>query len=60
MNRINKKEKRLIKKLDNKISKFKRNKRDIFGVMKLNYRKAQAAIKVKKVKDYKHNNNFKH
>ena len=60
INRINKKEKRLIKKLDNKISKFKRNKRDIFGVMKLNYRKAQATIKVKKVKDYKQNNNFKH
>jgi hypothetical protein len=60
MNRIYKIEKRLSKKMDNKISKFKRNKRDIFGVMKLNYRKAQAAIKVKKVKDYKQNNNFKH
>ena len=60
MNRIYKIEKRLSKKMDNKISKFKRNKRDIFGVMKLNYRKTQIPIKVKKAKDYKQNNNYKH
>jgi len=50
INRINKKEKRLSKRLDYNISKFKRNKRDIFGVLNLNYRKTQAPIKVKKNK----------
>ena len=60
MNRIYKIEKRLSKKMGNKISKFKRNKRDIFGVMKLNYRKIQIPIKVKKAKDYNQNNNYKH
>ena len=60
INRIGKKQKKLSKKQDNQISKFKKNKRDTFGVMKLSLWKAKAPIKVKKVKDYKQNNNYKY
>ena len=58
INRIDKKQKKLSKKLDNKISKFKRNKRDTFGVRKFSFWKTQAPIKVKKIKDYKQNNKY--
>ena len=51
-NRINKKEKRLSKKSDNKVSKFKRSKRDI-RTMKLRLWKKQVPIKTKKTKKYK-------
>ena len=60
INKKNKMQKRLNKKLDNKISKFKRNKSDTFGVMKSSLWKTQAPKKVKKVKYYKQNNNYKY
>jgi len=60
INRIDKKQKIINKKLDNKLSKFKINKRNTFTVMKLNLWKTQALLKVKKIKDYKQNNNYKY
>ena len=60
INRIDKKQKIINKKLNNKLSKFKINKRNTFTVMKLNLWKTQALLKVKKIKDYKQNNNYKY
>ena len=48
VNRINKKDKRLNKKMNNKIFKIKANKKDSFGVMKLSLWKTRAPIKTKK------------
>ena len=58
INRINKKEKRLNKKLNNNISKFKTNKKDNFKVMKLSLWKTRSPLKIKKSNYY--NNNYKY
>jgi hypothetical protein len=56
--RINKKEKRLNRKLDNNISKLKTNKKDSFRVKKLSLWKARAPLKIKKSNYY--DNNYKY
>jgi len=56
INRINKKDKRLNKKMNNKIFKIKANKKDSFGVMKLSLWKTRSPIKTKKINYYKLNN----
>ena len=56
MNKINKKEKRLRKKKDNRISKLKINKREIFEGIKISLWKTRAPIKTKK--NNKYNNRY--
>jgi len=58
INRINKKEKRLNKKLDNNISQLKINKKDTFRVIKLSLWKTRAPLKIKKCNYY--DNNYKY
>ena len=55
-NGLNKRERKLNKKLDNKIYKLKTNKKDTFGIMKISLWKTRAPIKIQKSKFYKHNN----
>jgi len=56
LNRIYKKEKRLNKKLDNRISKFKANKKDAFEIMNLSLWKTRAPIKIKKINNKQNKN----
>ena len=56
--RINKKEKRLNKKLNNNISRLKTNKKDNFRVMKLCLWKTRSHHKIKKSNHY--DNNYKY
>ena len=58
INRNNKKDKKLSKKLYNRTSRINKNKKDTFGVMKLSLWKTRVLLKTKKIKYY--NNNYKY